>query len=111
MGELPPPFVRVDGLANLRDIGGWPVESKYSSFPFGLKTAPIARNFSRLLTVNSVHLDYSIVLSLSLAPSRSNHPKLTRIPPRSRRPNEEITSTKGGLISWSGSKTHNSKRG
>jgi Tyrosine phosphatase family len=26
MGELPPQFVAVDGLANFRDIGGWPIE-------------------------------------------------------------------------------------
>jgi hypothetical protein len=25
MEELPPPFVSIDGLANVRDIGGWPI--------------------------------------------------------------------------------------
>lgn len=25
MEELPPPFVSIDGLANTRDIGGWPI--------------------------------------------------------------------------------------
>jgi hypothetical protein len=28
MAELPPQFVAIDGLANFRDIGGWPIEDK-----------------------------------------------------------------------------------
>lgn len=28
MGKLPPQFVAIDGLANFRDIGGWPIENK-----------------------------------------------------------------------------------
>jgi hypothetical protein len=28
MAELSPPFVAIDGLANFRDIGGWPIEDK-----------------------------------------------------------------------------------
>jgi hypothetical protein len=28
MAELPPQFVVIDGLANFRDIGGWPIDDK-----------------------------------------------------------------------------------